>query len=257
MCGIVRVLRSWFDDGKESGSVQELVVIALNYVLPEWTLKVWSRAKLRLCADGGANRMLEQFPDALPPHAIVGDLDSARGETLEIFRQAGSEIVDLSQDQDSTDLQKCVAYVIAKHSQCGDAWSRNIVILALGAFGGRLDHTLSNLSSLGCHRNLDFVLIGDGNAARLLRAGEKSKVYIQSREEGPMCGLVPFDGPAVVTTKGLKYNVSAQRLQFGKLISTSNTIESDEVTETTPTPPKKNHRPHCHHHQTPKSMNMK
>lgn len=41
----------------------------------------------------------------------AGDMDSARPEVLDFYRQHGAEVIDLSDDQDSTDLHKCLAYI--------------------------------------------------------------------------------------------------------------------------------------------------
>lgn len=42
------------------------------------------------------------------PALIAGDLDSISDEVRQFYRQEGTRIVDLSHDQDSTDLQKCL-----------------------------------------------------------------------------------------------------------------------------------------------------
>lgn len=48
--------------------------------------------------------------EAHHPDAIIGDLDSIEPEVLAFYRGAGCSIHDLSHDQDSTDLMKCVEY---------------------------------------------------------------------------------------------------------------------------------------------------
>jgi len=42
------------------------------------------------------------------PAVIVGDLDSIKDEVRQYYAQLGTEIKDLSHDQDTTDLQKCL-----------------------------------------------------------------------------------------------------------------------------------------------------
>ena len=42
------------------------------------------------------------------PAVIVGDLDSIKDEVREYYAQLGTEIKDLSHDQNTTDLQKCI-----------------------------------------------------------------------------------------------------------------------------------------------------
>lgn len=67
-----------------------------------------------ICADGGANRLYDAFPDKLSnflPAVVAGDLDSIRPDVQQHFQKAGSEIVDQSQDQDTTDLQKCLGEI--------------------------------------------------------------------------------------------------------------------------------------------------
>lgn len=172
----------------------------------------FSSASLRICADGGANRLYDEVtrrragsPDgpAHLPTAIVGDLDSIRPEVADFYRSAGVEIVDLSADQDSTDLQKCVEFAAARRGGGGGH------IVALGAHGGRLDHILSNLGALYRYRDLELVLVGEGNATRLVRAGSTLLRVAQGRE-GPACGLVPLAGPARATTKGLRWDMGAR-----------------------------------------------
>ena len=112
-------------------------------------------------------------------------------------------------------------------------------LLVAGAFGGRLDHTLSNLntalasvtspdtaSHLGQHlvtwcfkllwqdelqlklsmaSETEVVLLGEGSMARVLHPGRT--VIHPSSLEGPGCALVPLQRPAVATSTGLQYNL--------------------------------------------------
>lgn len=75
-----------------------LAAVVLNWTLPTLTASVWQRAVLRVCADGGANRLHDELPGMLPgesvadvrerflPDAIRGDLDSLRPDVLAYYR---------------------------------------------------------------------------------------------------------------------------------------------------------------------------
>ncbi len=163
-----------------------------------------------------------------------------RPEVRQFYVSQGVPVVDLSHDQDTTDLTKCVIYtesLLHKQQQAqqqpqqqeqeqeqpqqqagsepgaaadggagtgpgsaaaaaaaaGGARRAGYAIVALGALGGRLDHTLGNINTLHMFPHLNLLLMGDGNLARLLPAG-RSVIRPDRRREGPTCGLVPLVG---------------------------------------------------------------
>ena len=86
---------------------------------------LWDRAALRVCADGGANRLHDSFGRGgdgaadndrsaerarFVPDIIVGDLDSLRPEVARFYEGLGSEIK-LRDDQDHCDFEKCLVEV--------------------------------------------------------------------------------------------------------------------------------------------------
>ena len=77
------------------------------------------------------------------------------------------------------------------------------ILASAGALGGRLDHTLSSLSTLHKNRDMDIVLWGEGNMAQLLPMG-KHIIHPWPQIKGASCGLVPLAGPATVTSTGLQ-----------------------------------------------------
>lgn len=152
---------------------------------------------MRVFGDGGANRFFDGLPKWRPnedpqdlrlrhlPDAICGDLDSIREDVLEFYRSLNVPIRDLSADQDSTDAQKCIAYLREMHPD-----PATIVLLGAshhlekcmkggrsGSLGGRLDHTLSNLHTLHLNPDLNILMIGEGNCVRLLKRG-KTKIEV-------------------------------------------------------------------------------
>ena len=157
-------------------------------------------------------------------------------------------VLDLSHDQDSTDLCKCLSYIDEhklgassgprdgsgmpiQESSAEDGSAPRAArpahhILVLGAMGGRLDHTLSNLNALYMFRHLHITLWGEGNLVRLLPQG-RTVIRPLRPVEGPSCGLVPLTGPATASSSGLKWNLNSTRLEVGGLISTCNVMEGD------------------------------
>ncbi len=77
---------------------------------------LWGRARLRVCADGGANRV-HDAPSACAavsrslPTLIAGDLDSIRPDVLREYAAQGVPVVH-STCQDTTDLEKCLRLLL-------------------------------------------------------------------------------------------------------------------------------------------------
>jgi thiamine pyrophosphokinase len=202
-------------------------------------------------------------PLSFVPDALVGDLDSVRPEVLSAYGAAGARVADLSHDQDSTDLDKCLLHVedhlvrtygrldagvnegeqpsgsTEEAAAAAPLLPRHHVVV-VGALGGRLDHTLSNLGALHRFPHLNVTIWSDGNTVRLVRGsgeaeggngggnggGLATRVVADTRIEGPACGVVPLAGGATVTSKGLRWDMSETRLSFGVggLLSTSNIL---------------------------------
>lgn len=112
-------------------------------------------------------------------------------------------------------------------------------VIGLGAFGGRFDHEMAAMSVLHTYtsRFSRLVLMGAGNIAFLLAPGVRHVIQPDARFEGPTVGLIPIGGACQsVTTKGLKWNLQAGRLEFGVLVSSSNCVVGKEVTVVTDAP---------------------
>lgn len=185
---------------------------------------LWTHAQVRVLADGACNL----FPSDLPrPHFIVGDLDSALPNKLEYFSKIGTGIVQ-DRDQDRNDLQKCLD-VIAKNET-----KSNHVILA-GVLGGRFDHELAAVNvallALKHHQFESVTLISHENLVSVLLPG-KNVLNNDLEIQGPTCGVIPLGEPCQkITTKGLKWNLHGETMEFGKgIISTSNIIQ-DQIVE--------------------------
>ncbi|KAI3679035.1 hypothetical protein L6452_38342 [Arctium lappa] len=228
-------------NGENSSPPITYALIILNQRLPRFSPLLWEHAKIRLCADGGANRLFDNMPELYPhednvsvihkrfkPDVIKGDLDSIRPDVKSFYENLGTKIVDNSDDQDTTDLHKCITYV---RDFVSDEDKPNLCILVAGALGGRFDHEMGNVNTL-CHFSTTrIVLLSDDCLIQLLPSSRRHEIHIQSSVEGPHCGLIPIGAPSgSSTTTGLKWDLDDTEMRFGGLVSTSNIVEGETVT---------------------------
>ncbi|XP_044502678.1 thiamine pyrophosphokinase 1-like isoform X1 [Mangifera indica] len=217
-------------------------LIVLNQRLPRFAPLLWDRAQLRLCADGGANRVYDEFPQFFPhedashvrnrykPDLIKGDMDSIRKEVLEFYASLGTKVIDESHDQDTTDLHKCVAYI---RDFTPNLEKSNLCILVAGALGGRFDHEAGNINVLYRFSTMRIILLSDDCLIHLLPKTHHHEIYIQSSVEGSHCGLIPIGMPSGRTsTTGLQWDLDDTEMRFGGLVSTSNIAKGEKITVT-------------------------
>lgn len=204
--------------------------------------KAWGYAHLHICCDGAADRLRASNLPHLEPDLIVGDLDSVTPGALSHYRGLGCEVMDLCDDQESTDLDKALAAAAARG--CDAA----VVLGRYSGSCGRLDHTFGIVQSLFGAQTprgpfADILVLSEDSAMQLLLprpppclSASEPKKLTQAEEHvletivGSACGLIPIAGPCLdVSTQGLQWDVSHQRLAFGGLISTSNRAAKAQV----------------------------
>jgi len=212
----------------------DLILLILNNefgVTKDVFCALWNACRLRMCADGAANKLFEQFDDPLykthfTPETIVGDLDSIRPDVRHFYKTRGSEIVE-SHDQSTTDAEKALRLVETR--QVGR--KSRILILGASPTEGRYDHFFANMSQLFKFQNDfdDIVLISQHSATLLLRVG-RNEIVNEHAILQKTCGLIPIGGKCLsVTTEGLKWNLENQTLELGGLISSSNELIAERV----------------------------
>ena len=191
--------------------------------------KTWSQCDIRICADGGANRLYDLFGNDVEflPDQIKGDLDSIKPSVSEFYKSHGVKVL-LDEAQDSNDLDKCMQSVL---ELCSPAGCLATNVLIIGAYGGRFDQEMAAIQALFkwdtyFHR---IVLLGRPSISFLLSPGShRIEPLEMEKQPGNYCGLIPLNGPCRrITTTGLGWDLNNHELAFGNLISTSNFIKPD------------------------------
>ena len=133
--------------------------------------QLWKISELRVCADGGANRLFDvSLPAERVPDIIVGDLDSLHQHVRSEYESNGTKIIEIA-DQNQHDLDKALQAVATHGGTLPDGINAgDMTVLVLGAFGGRFDHEMAAIQTLyrHTHRFDRLILVGDTALAELM-----------------------------------------------------------------------------------------
>jgi thiamine pyrophosphokinase len=166
-------------------------------------------------ADGGAARALTW---GLVPHLVIGDMDSLPEQDRQALAAHGCQFVTHPRAKDETDLELALTYAVQAGAQ---------EIAVLGALGGRLDHTLSNilLLTIPSLEGVNVRVVGGAEEAVLVRG--RGVVTLQGNP-GDLVSLLPLGGDACgVTTRGLAWALHDETLRFGFSRGVSNEMTAD------------------------------
>lgn len=97
------------------------------------------------CADGGAKKALELN---YIPKEVWGDFDSLDSNSLDMLKSNNVIIKTFNRDKDFTDGELLISYVSSLNYD---------KIYVVGGFGGRIDHTLTNINLIFKYSNLIFL----------------------------------------------------------------------------------------------------
>ncbi|KAH9972800.1 thiamine pyrophosphokinase [Lactifluus volemus] len=161
--------------------------------------RLWHTSDWRCCADGGANlpSPRTEIEDYIPD-IIKGDLDSLRDDVRRYYETRGVPVVQ-DNDENSTDLMKCIESCKKKRMLRGQI-----------GLSGRLDQTVHTLSYLHKLRKSGrrIFAVTDDNVGWVLDEADST----------------------VLTTTGLRWNLTKRTSGFDGLVSTSNHLVPEEDT---------------------------
>lgn len=207
-------------------SVNPLALIVLNQPFATATFsRLWLKCEWRIFADGGSNQVYDTFDEEdrlrYRPHRIKGDFDSIRPDVRSWY-EAQNVVVEQDNDQNATDLMKCLDWVSAIEKEK----RLRLDVVILGGLSGRLDHTVHTMALLHRLRTTRprIFVVGGESVGWVLDQGHH-QIDLDLRCVGPTCGLLPVGvASSVLTTTGLKWNLDNTASSFDGLVSTSNAI---------------------------------
>jgi thiamine pyrophosphokinase len=164
-----------------------------------------------VCADGGANAAAKL---GVVPDLIIGDLDSILPATVKKFSGVTARRI---ADQNSTDLEKALTWALKNGYK---------TVRVLGATGGRLDHTVGNLSALVKFSRKLAVTFHDADGD-IFVVGTERHFDVAA---GTTVSLLPMTLCEGVMTRGLKWELRYESLALGQREGTSNLVVSSPVT---------------------------
>ncbi|KAJ1659291.1 hypothetical protein IWQ61_001612 [Dispira simplex] len=226
------------------GTTPKIALLLLNQpVGPEDEIfrGLWERADVRVCADGAANRLYETFHNTRNslvatdaeknyiPTVICGDMDSAKKDVVDYFNGLGTKIVH-DPDQETTDFMKCLKWIDGYYEE---NHVMSYAIVAYGGLGGRFDHTMASISTLYKYAKARPIYLANPGALTFLLTAGTHHIECRWYDQEPKCGILPFAESAIVTTKGLRWDLDHNKTSFTGLLSTSNIVDNDSITVTT------------------------
>ncbi|MCP4719491.1 MAG: thiamine diphosphokinase [Desulfobacteraceae bacterium] len=185
-----------------------IIVASGNLLFNSGIKSLLKKADLIIAADGGASHLKQMN---IPPHFIIGDMDSIHQDTRLFFEKNLTPIITYPSRKDSTDTDLCIDFALQKGATA---------ITLLGATGTRLDHTLANIFLL--RRLADL-----GVESRIMDAN--NEIYLVTDhlklygKKGEFLSVIPIsDKVTGLTLTGLEYPLENASIPMGSSLGISN-----------------------------------
>jgi thiamine pyrophosphokinase len=237
-----------------------LIILNQEITIPKTQMvQLWNSYGLKLCADGGANKLFAFFQDGeralYLPDFIVGDLDSLKPEVEQWYRAQGVTVIKQT-TQYATDMQKCLDFIeiyydyeqkemkldyesintydglIQLHGNVST--HKEAQVLMIGAIDGRFDHTIQSISTLltrmDTNPELRMFYLTLTDLIFVLPRGSNYLDYKDTVFHGSNCGLLPLAGETMLSTHGLKWDVKEWSSSLKGSVSSSNRFVGEHGT---------------------------
>ncbi|MGL4977511.1 MAG: thiamine diphosphokinase [Cetobacterium sp.] len=163
------------------------------------------------CADGGSKKALELN---LIPKEVWGDFDSLDSNSFEFLKSQNVILNIFNKDKDFTDGELLISYVSSLNYD---------KIIVIGGFGGRIDHTLTNINLIFKYPKLTFIT----EIEELFFVPNSFEI---NNEVGKTISFLPFsDKITDLTLKGFKYPLEKHILNRGDSTCLSNIITQEKA----------------------------
>lgn len=150
----------------------------------------------------------------------LGDFDDVVPENILKELQQDHVQVIRTPNQDKTDFEKGLDFLMEKEAKS---------IHVVWSTGKRMDHALGNYASLTKYaERVEIVVYNDYSKAFVLKRDFK-KWY----QKGEIISLMPLPKAGRVSTRGLKYSLNNEDLEWGVRLGTSNEAAADGVVKVT------------------------
>lgn len=167
-------------------------------------------AGLFIGVDGAADFLIQYD---MAPDVLIGDFDTADPASVSALEQRGAKVLRLEPEKNETDTEAAIEYALK-------AGADDITIL--GALGGRVDHTLSNIMMLvRADRKGAACRITDEQCEMFV----SDKTFILSGRPGQVISILPLTGEVCVNAQGLKYPLQNLVLNWGSSRGISNVMQ--------------------------------
>lgn len=161
-----------------------------------------------ICTDGAYDKLKDDSRISLGK--VIGDFDSISDIDI------SNDLFIYNRCQDTTDFEKALEYIVSQDIS---------EIIVMGSSEGEMDHFLSNISTAIKYQNTVKIKFIDENAQYFLIPKKFSISGVQDRT----ISVIPMPIATDVYYKGLKYGLSGQDLEFGRMIGSRNLAESDDI----------------------------